>query len=222
MSDLLSIFGGTGAVLLAVGGCIWKYIQRYEKTFVKEPSNINKPTIALPNSWEHSHTEVLAESFRRMVYAKHLGQKWQISMKEGEGSVYLYKDHYQKPSTNNGFYFLRVRLKNVPENANIRFVHKYWTGEGQQWGSHSKTYPPNHQRIVANDGIHVYFEPSLIDQHDVTKEQVGIHFDATNVAYTNCIVEEVYDKQKTSLCQVICCRKHVGTILYRAKKKDVQ
>ena len=221
MYELLSIFGGTGAVLLAIGGCVWKQLQSYHTKFEKEPSNLNKPIVALPNTWEHSHTEPLATSFRRMVYAKEIAAKkqWQISMKKGEGSVYVYRDHYQKPSTNDGHYFLRVRLRNVPEDAAIQFIHKYWTGEGREWKAYSKTYPPNRQSLVANDGVHIYFQPSLIDQHDVTKEQVGIHFDAKDVAYDNCIVEEVYDKQKSSICNVVCCRRHWGTILYRKKKE---
>ena len=61
MYELLSIFGGTGAVLLALGGCVWKQLRTYHTSFEKEPSNLNKPTITLPNSWEHSHTETLAK-----------------------------------------------------------------------------------------------------------------------------------------------------------------
>ena len=44
MSELFALFGGTGAVLLAISGCMWKCLQSYEYDIVWEPSNLNKST----------------------------------------------------------------------------------------------------------------------------------------------------------------------------------
>ncbi len=224
MSDLIGIFGGTGAVLLAIGGCFWKCFQSYDVDYEWEPSNSNKPIETLNNTWEHRGHSAVSEndfgpSFRRMVYAKSTtDKKWEIKLKKGEGGVYIYKDLYNRPSLNNGHRFLRIRLKNVPEIANICFVHKYWSGTASEWIL-SEFHPQNEQQIPSIDGIHTYYEQSLIGTDDVTKEQMGINFDATNTEY-DCILEEAYDKKKYSICNVICCKKHLLTFFYIKKAND--
>jgi hypothetical protein len=218
--DTIGIFGGTGALLLALGGYLWKCAKGYDVEYVMEPSIVNNPTDTLVNTWEHPGPNVTVPfktSFKRMVYAKHGDEKtWTIDMKKDDGNVYVYTDFYHKPNVNNGNRFLRVRLKNVPKGADIEFVHKYWAGTSSEWQV-SKYHPESHQRIPDVGGVHVYYEPSLIGQDDVTKEQLGITFRA-NVDYKGCVIEEAYCKQRYSLCKVLCCKRHWMTVLYARKK----
>ena len=57
MSELLALFGGTGAILIAVGGFMYKCLKSYEYEFIWEPSNINKPIKTLIYSWEEPGIE---------------------------------------------------------------------------------------------------------------------------------------------------------------------
>ena len=216
--SLLPIFGGTGAFVLTIGGCLWKVFRSYHVQCVKGESFENAPITTLPNTWEHSYNETLAHCFKRMVFAKQdKANKWHIHMQKGEGSVYVYTDMYNASA--NKQRFLRLRLTGVPANAKISFVHKYWSGTSREY-IESEFHPPKYTPIKPVNGVHKYLEPSLIGVDDVTKEQLGIHFSARDVAYKDCVVEEAYMKEPTNICNLICCGRHGFTLLYRRKENN--
>ena len=225
MSELLALFGGTGAILIAVGGFMYKCLKSYEYEFIWEPSNINKPIKTLIYSWEEPGIESdqkLFENnhFNAKIHATHFNKKWKIKIKKGHGSVYIYKDIDKKPNYDNNFRFLRIKLKNVKEDNKIKFIQKYWKGKVNDWTQVCETKTPNKVEIDPHDGVHTYFEPCLIDGIDIDKEQLGIHFDASE-SDIDCILEEAYDKRKYSLCNILCCKKlHFLTLYYSKKKTD--
>ena len=216
LSELIGIYGGTGAACLALIGCVYKWIQQYEIHYIKGPWIDNIPVETLNNTWEHSYTTSLENSFKRMVFAIHKDNKWVVNIKEGEGSVYIYTDYYNASSTDNNHRFLRVHLKNVPQNANIQFIHKYYIGSDAKEWKPSPQHPPYKEKLAPRNGIHTYFQPSLIGTDGITKEQVGIHFGATE--YINTIVDEAYKKEKYSIYNLICCKRHLVTMYYRMKR----
>lgn len=208
-SDLVAIFGGTGAVLIGMAGCLWKVFRSYQISYVVGEPIDNLPVETLNNTWEHPGTIPFENHFKRMVYATSTPTKqWKIQMQPGDGSVFVYTDMHEAPP--NKQRFLRIRLKGVSADAKMSFVQKYWTGTSQEY-IESAYHPPKPTPISPKDGVHMYLQPSLIGVDDVTKEQLGIYFDATEVGY-DCVIEEAYMKAPTRIC-------HVGwlTILYYPK-----
>ena len=222
MSELFALFGGTGAVLLAIGGCMWNCLRSYEYDIIWEPSNLNKPTKTLIYSWENpgENSDPITfkdKNFNANIHTKKINKKWKIKIKKGHGNVYIYKDLDKKPNYDNNFRFLRIKLKNVSENNKIHFIQKYYKGKVNDWTQVCETKVPNEVEIDPHDGIHTYFEPCLIDGVNIDKEQLGVHFDASE-SDIDCILEEAYDKRKHSVCNILCCKKlHFLTIYYNKK-----
>ena len=214
LTDLITVFGGTGAVLLGIGGLVRKCLQSYQIRWVRGSCIDNAPTETLPNTWDHANGKTIEHPFKRMVYATKQGNAWRIQLKQGEGSVYVYVDKFQAPP--NKMRFLRVRLKGVPKKAKITFLQKYWGGTSKKY-IQSESPPPKPTPIKAVDGIHTYCDPSLIGVDDVKKEQLGLHFNTSETGY-DCIIEEAYMKEPTSIWNVVCCGRKVGTLLYAKKK----
>ena len=201
MSDSLSlieIFGGGGAILLGIGGCLWKCYQGYEFNYEWGFFSKNIPTHTLDTNWESNGNpdsiEDFGESYNRRIFAKEIGRystdkKWKIKMKKGDGNVFLYKNIYMKPTDNDGHHFLRVTLRNLPANAKIKLSVKCFT---QKW-----TYLPNHpeysEEVIPNCCTNTYTikRNSLLDDPEIVTEQIGIYFDASEVDY-NCVMEEAY------------------------------
>lgn len=214
--DIVAIFGGTGAILTLMGGCVWKLLQSYRFSYNAGMHADNFPVQTLHNTWEYPGANVPAFTnyFKRMVYATSTPtKKWKIRMKPGDGSVYVYTDMYEAPPDKQRF--LRIRLKGIQSNAKICFIQKYWTGTSREF-IQSNFHPPKVKNIYARDGVHTYLQPSLIGVDDVTKEQIGIHFNANEVGY-GCVIEEAYTSTPTRMCNVRCCGYHPLTILYYPK-----
>ena len=214
LEELLGIFGGTGAVLLGIGTCVWGVLKRYSFDFVRGMPISNVPIETLQNSWEIPFDEECEKPCNRMVFAtKNDKDQWKINMKNG--SVYLFTDIFNASPTK--FHFMRIKLKNVPKNCKIKFNHKYWTGDSHTFIEHE-----NHRHkstpIQRCDGVHTYYEPCLIGQDGITKEQLGVYFKGD---FNNCILEEAYiGYDKKGLCGFKCCCKRLCTIFFEKKKSD--
>ena len=82
LEELLGIFGGTGAVLLGIGTCVWGVLKRYSFDFVRGMPISNVPIETLQNSWEIPFDEECEKPCNRMVFAtKNDKDQWKINMK---------------------------------------------------------------------------------------------------------------------------------------------
>ena len=222
VNSLLEIFGGTGAALLGISGCIWKFYQTNDVEFHWfRPSIKNEPTNTLDTNWENNgnsnEMENFGNSYNRKIFAKKtIDNKWKINMKKGDGDVFLYKNIFTRPSENDEHYFLRIKLKNAPKNAKIKFCHKCFK---ENWEATCPEY--NEPIEISNcssccsSGIHIFKRKSQI-AGIVTKEQIGVYFDASDVDY-NCTIEEAYNGIKSSIYNIILCKFHIVTIFISKK-----
>lgn len=212
LEELLGIFGGTGAVLIAIGSCVWGILKKYSFEYVKGMAIRNVPTETLSKSWEVPFDEECEQPCNRMVFATiNNKEQWNITMKKG--SVYIFTDIFNASPTK--FHFMRIKLKNVPKKCKLKINHKYWTGDSHTFIPHE-----NHRHkstpMQKCDGIHTYYEPCLIGQDGVTKEQLGVYFEGD---FDNCILEEAYiGYSKKGICNMTCCSKKLCTLFYEAKK----
>ena len=100
----------------------------------------------------------------------------------------------------------------LPPDADISVLHKYWAGTSREF-IESQYHPHKRTPLLPRSGVHVYEEPSLIDDRDVTKEQLGLHFNAASTDY-DVVIEEAYTRHKTSICHAGCC-----SVFYARKKE---
>jgi hypothetical protein len=219
---LLEIFGGTSVVIIGIYGCISKCIQSYDITYKWGSSITNRPTETLDICWEHNgkpkEIHDFGTSYNRFVFGtKTEDNKWDVKMNVGEGSVFIYKNIFNKPTINDEHHYLRIKLKNAPKNGKIKFCHKYFQGEKNCW-EYSVYHPEYNETLDVSDNIHTFYSKSLIDNHigddnNITKEQIGIHFDASNVDY-DCTIEEAYCGKKYNIMNIIFWNIHILTIFY--------
>ena len=222
--SILEIFGGTGAVLLGISGCIWKCIQTYDIKFHWwSPSMINEPTQTLDENWETcgniDESDNFGNSYNRAIFGERTtDNKWKIKMKKGDGNLLIYKNIPMKPSENDGYHILRIKLKNAPINAKIQFCQKFFKGRNNEWkfsDFHNQINEPiqNSGCSTCSDGVYTFKSKSRINITEgfVTKEQIGIYFDASDMDY-DCTIEEAYNGIESNIYNINLCRFHIVSI----------
>ena len=223
MAELVGIFGGTGALVLAVGTYLCKQWGAHDTSFFRGVPISNQPTVTLRNTWEDgAASDEENKHYHRMKYATKDGHAWKVTIQD-RGGVFVYADYYSKPSTNDGHAYLRLRLKGVPPDAKLWFVQKHWGGLVDEY-KRSVHFPDTRIPLEPRDGIHTFSAASLIgsrDDDDVTKEQVGLYVDGHGgVEYEDMRIVEAYDRERTSICTVFCCaKKALFSVFYRKKRE---
>ena len=220
---LIEIFGGTGAVVLGIGTCIYGFLKRYELKYDYEEDK-EDPVDVLNEEWENpgenfSIEENFGSNWNRLKFARQDENNWKVNINKKEGDVYIYtKKDRAPPKCNDGKHFLRVNIKNVTKDMKIKFVHKFFDI------SYNQIHDNNHKDI-RREGVHIFEPECIIDLQNnhknvVKKEQLGVYITGKYSDIKNIIIDEAYYGEKWSFCKLCCCRKHCKTILYRRKPKD--
>ncbi len=236
MSDLitlLEIFGGTGAVLLGMAGCIWKCFQKHEYTFKEGFLDKNIASRTLPNNWETPGEnfppgEEFGEHWRRRKFSQNVQkndiQVMKVNIGKNRGDVYAYIDNTDvPPPSNNGKHFLRVKLSHVPKNAEIKFQLKHYQGDLSCWDPSAFHYPkeqnikPKHWCCCFKNTVYTFEPFCKIGDKDVTKDQLGIYLKGTDVSINDIYIEEAYIGEKTNIKNIFCCGKRKYTLLWWKK-----
>jgi hypothetical protein len=217
--SLLEIFGGSGAILLGVGGCIWKYCQGYEFSYHWGFFSKNIPTNTLDVTWEKNEKSIESgdnwencgnqENFAKTIGEHDIDKKWEIKMKKGDRGVFIYQNIKMKPTDNNGQHFLRVKLRNAPTDVDIKLSVKFYDGNWEQ--VHEEVPEP----VISNccNNIYTIKVQSLIDTDDIKREQIGINFDANKGDY-DMVIEEAYYGKESKMFNVKIFGFHIATIVY--------
>jgi hypothetical protein len=219
--SLLEIFGGSSAILLGVGGCIWKYCQGYEFSYHWGFFSKNIPTNTLDITWEKNEKSIEGgdnwencgnqENFAKTIGEHAIDKKWEIKMKKGDRGVFVYKNIHMKPTDNNGHHFLRVKLRNAPTDADIKLSVKFYDGDWEGLSNHPEEAKP----VILNccNNVYTITVPSLLDTDDIKIEQIGINFGANKVDY-DMVIEEAYYGKECNMCNVKIFGFHIATIVY--------
>ena len=216
VTTLLEIFGGTGAVLLGLGGCIFNYLQKYNFNYNYKKMH-RKPSEVLKNTWEHD-TEMKQGYWKRLKFCKISDDnkgKWVSNIEKGQGNVFIYKDTDEIPDwdSNKGKHFLRINIKNIVEDVIVEFQQKYWTND------YNKECHDIKRTKITQDGEHYFISKSLIGTDDIKREQIGVFISGNKKSIKNLIIDEVYYGEKWWFFNIKCCGKKLKTILYREKEK---
>ena len=129
---LIEIFGGTGAVVLGVGTCIWGFLKRYELKYDYEEEEKRDSIEVLNEEWEtpgenFSIEEDFGSNWNRLKFAKRENGNWKVNINKKEGDVYIYtKKDKLPPKCNNGNHYLRINIKNVKKNMKVKFQQKFF------------------------------------------------------------------------------------------------
>ena len=226
------IFGIPGLVLFIVGGICYKIYQCYD---IQIASNdfLHQifPSKTLKNTWEHESG--ISNNYKRGIFAKEieLNEKeekqfiWDVSIPEKKGNVYIYRDIVEKPPiSNNGQYYLRVKLKNVDKNDNIIFQKKSFFIENGKWVEPKINFKV--EKVIYGNGIH-YFEPScrlgeiigdVENEKKIEIEQLGIFITAKNKD-VNIVIEEAYFGEKWWMINLLPCISNKYILLVKPKVK---
>lgn len=221
---LLEIFGGTGAVVLGIGTCIWGFYKTHEFKLDYDKEDKKDPIEVLDEEWENpgenfSIEEDFGRRWNRLKFAKQKENNWEVNINKKQGDVYIYsKKDRRPPKHNGGKHFLRVNIINVKKGMKIKFVHKYFDI------SYNPIHDNNHKDIK-RDGVHIFEPECIIDlennhENVVKKEQLGIHITGKYHDIKNVIIDEAYYGEKWSFRNIVCCKRHCKTILWRRKPKN--
>ena len=143
---------------------------------------------------------------------KRSAHMWNIKISqdlhETEKRVHLFKEIKNVPDS--GHYFFRVYLTNISHQERAYIFVRRFTGPANDW-TFSKTH--GNFRQEAFEGLNKIYLPSLINEGDVTKEQVGIMFlGKGGETVTSTVSEAYYGEFPTSLYSSFCKK---CTCLYR-------
>jgi len=222
LTHFFEIFGGVSGFLAVLGG-IWKCCKNYEikYDYEKEKKNV---TSVLKHAWEHKGGKFpenisFGRNYNREVFAKKKDGSWDINIKQGFGSVYIYLDIDQCPSWeyNNKHHYLRINIKNVVKDMKIQFQQKFW-GDDYESGGHDTI-----RQDIKESGVHIFNKKCLItDDPDsvVKREQLGVHITGHVKDIENVTINEAYYGEQWSFYRLFCCKKHINTLLCRTKKKN--
>mgnify|MGYP001307021621 FL=1 len=219
---LVEIFGGTGAVILGVGTCIWGCLKSYELKYDYDEEDKEEPIYVLDEEWEtrgesFSLEEDFGRNWNRLKFATKENDNWNVNINKNEGSVYIYtKKDRLPPKCNDGKHFLRINIKNVTKNMKVKFEQKFFDI------SYNGVHHDNECKPIKKDGVHIFEPDCIIDlqnnhENVVKKEQLGVYITGKHKEIKNIIVDEAYYGEKWNFCNICCCKKK---ILYRRKRKD--
>ena len=216
----LEIFGGAGAVIIAVGGCLWKCLRSYEFKYDYEDEE-RSATDVLKSTWENKGIEFpieedFGENYNRLKFSTKKDGNWNVNIDKGHGGVYLYfTTDRLPPSYNKKKHYLRINIRNVKKSMKVIFEHKCFGSEFAACGH--RNLPKN----ITKDGEHIFEPECLIDlSRDgiVKQEQLGVSITGEHEDIKNIIIDEAYYGERWSFCKIFCCCKHRKTILYRKKQ----
>ena len=221
---LIEIFGGTGAVILGIGTCIWGFCKTHEFKWDYDEEDKKEPVEVLNEEWENrgenfSIEEDFGSNWNRLKFAIQDEDKWKININKKQGDVYIYsKKDRAPPKCNGGKHFLRVNMKNVTRDIKVQFVHKCFDISYNQ--IHDNTH-----KDIRREGVHIFEPECIIDlqnnhENVVKKEQLGIYITGKHKDIKNIVIDEAYYGEKWTFYKIICCRRHCKTILCRRKTKD--
>jgi hypothetical protein len=219
---LVEIFGGTGAVILGVGTCIWGCLKSYELKYDYDEEDKEEPIYVLDEEWEtrgesFSLEEDFGHNWNRLKFATKENDNWNVNINKNEGSVYIYtKKDRLPPKCNDGKHFLRINIKNVTKNMKVKFEQKFFDI------SYNGVHHDNECKPIKKDGVHIFEPDCIIDlqnnhENVVKKEQLGVYITGKNKEIKNIIIDEAYYGEKWNFCNICCCKKK---ILYRKKQKE--
>jgi len=219
---LVEIFGGTGAVILGVGTCIWGCLKSYELKYDYDEEDKEEPIYVLDEEWEtrgesFSLEEDFGRNWNRLKFATKENDNWNVNINKNEGSVYIYtKKDRLPPKCNDGKHFLRINIKNVTKNMKVKFEQKFFDI------SYNGVHHDNECKPIKKDGVHIFEPDCIIDlqnnhENVVKKEQLGVYITGKNKEIKNIIIDEAYYGEKWIFCNICCCKKK---ILYRKKQKE--
>ena len=238
MSDittLLEIFGGTGAVMLAVGGCMWKCFQRHHYELKEGFWDRNVPQKTLTNNWETKgknfpQSETFGDNWKRRKFSKSVKKNdvdvFKVNIKKEHGSVYVYFDNTEKPPPqNDGKHFLRVKFSHVPKNAKMKFQLKHYQGDLNCWIPSAFHRPkeqdinPKHWCCCLKNTVYTFEPYCRIGDQDVCHDQIGVYLKAGDVPIDDVYIEEAYFGEKLGIKNIFCCGRQKYTLLWRKRIK---
>jgi len=219
---LVEIFGGTGAVILGVGTCIWGCLKSYELKYDYDEEDKEDPTHVLDEEWEtpgenFSVEEEFGSNWNRLKFATKENNDWNVNINKNEGNVYIYtKKDRLPPKCNDGKHFLRINIQNVTKNMKVKFEQKFFDI------SYNGVHHDNVYKPIKKDGVHIFEPDCIIDlqnnhENVVKKEQLGVYITGKHTEIKNIIIDEAYYGEKWNFCNICCCKKK---ILYRRKRKE--
>ena len=141
---------------------------------------------------------------KKYKYGKKKNNKWNVIIPDSDKTTHIYREIFERPKSK--YHFLRVKLKNVTPGAVCLFVKRF-KGPQNCWEFSTEHRGWHFQDAV--EGINTFEKLSLINDKDVTKEQVGIMINSNdNTSVDNpvtCIIEEVYYSDKSmKICSCFC------------------
>lgn len=221
---LLEIFGGTGAVILGVGTCIYGFCKTHEFKYDYDEEDKLDPVDVLNEEWESPGEDFPIEehfgsNWSRQKFAKKENGNWKVNINKKEGDVYIYsKKDRPPPKCNDRNHYLRINIKNVKRNMKVQFQQKFFDI------SYNQIKDINY-KFIKKDGPHIFEPECIIDLQNnnndsVKLEQVGVFISGEFQDIKDIIIDEAYYGEKWSFCKLCCCKRHCKTILCRKIAKD--
>lgn len=239
MSDLvtlLEIFGGTGAVLLGIAGCMFRCYKKYDYGFVDGFWDKNIAPQTLQNNWEYPgdefpENENFGNSWKRNIFAKNCEKDGKdvikVDIDKKHGSVYIYTETTMKPEPqNNGKHYLRVKFSHVPKKSQLQFQSKPYKGDLNCWEKadfhkkYEENIKPKSWCCCFKNTVYLFEPRCKIGLDDVTKEQLGVWINSTEEDIKDLYIEEAYLGRKQNIKNIFCCGKQIYTFLWSEKHKE--
>ena len=117
LTTFFEIFGGIGAVILGVGGCMWKCYRSYEfKCNYIEDDEVD-PITVLDESCENRYEEESNPHYgENCKCVKKIDGKWLINIEKNKGDLFIYHSFDKVPEYeyNKKSHYLMLSIKNKP------------------------------------------------------------------------------------------------------------
>ena len=225
--QLVEIFGGTGAVLVGIIGCVWKIVTTYDFKIIENEYFDNKPIKTLWNNWEELNDGVTdaQQCHKRRLLAVTEGEKIRVNMKKNQGYAFVYlESRNEPPKVNNGKHFMRVKFSHIPKGVDIRYRNVPFDID---WNFanldryETKIYP-KHWCCCFKSKVYNFESECRVGKRDVVWEQCGISFDTRGDKndIEDVVIEEVYYGEKWNFFKLFCIPSR--TLLWRKKIKDAK
>ena len=232
---LLEIFGGTGAVLLGMAGCMFRCYKKYDYELEDGCWDKNIAPQTLWNNWEEPGDNFPQDidfggKWKRNIFAKN----WEkddkgvikVEIDKKHGSVFIYTETTMTPPPQNkGKYYLRVKFSHVPKNTQLMFQSKPYQGDLSCWKFsdyhliEEENIKPKSWCCCFKNTVYTFEPRCKIGLDDVTKEQLGIWIKSTEEDIKDLYIEEAYFGEKTNIKNIFCCGKQKYTLLWSEKSK---
>ena len=214
VTTFFEIFGGIGAIILGVGGCMWKCYRSYEFkcNYIEDDEVV--PISVLDESCENRYEEESNPHYgENCKYVKKIDGKWVINIEKNKGDLFIYHSFDKVPEYeyNKESHYLMLSIKNKPNISSdiLEFQHKYFDAS---WNQIKQTK----KKKIKHNGANYFETKSLLkNEEGVDIEQLGIYISSKNAEIKDLIIDEIYYGEKWKFCNISCCKKKCKTILYR-------